>query len=182
MRASDVRVEVPLPAKILRIAFGEALPLLGQIIEGKNGGNRADRYASAAVDALHRIDVEHLFLRKRRRVLLGVNAIDRARIHTSRILGSNARFCNHISHKGPCLPDMSGIIRTQYFSKNIVSGIANLLCRHQLSLLTRLIFHNVPRHRARRHGERTRQIHLAGSAASGKIPVLGADYYLIRSG
>src|SRR5437667_9834497 len=98
-------IDLALPAKIFRVALGEALPLLRQIVEREDGGHGTYRHTGAAVDAFHRIDVEHLFLRKRRRVLLGVNAIERASIHTSRVLGSTARFCNTVGHRGPRLPD-----------------------------------------------------------------------------
>ena len=38
---------------------------------------------------------------------------------------------------------------------------------------------NVSRHRARGHGQRRRQVHLSGPAASGKVSVLRADHDLI---
>src|SRR5271166_5167400 len=43
----------------------------------------------------------------------------------------------------------------------------------------RVVLNNVPSHRARSHGQRGCQIHLAWPAASGEVPVLRADHDLI---
>jgi hypothetical protein len=88
-----------LPSKIFRVAFGERRPFFRKIIQCKNSRYWAYRHASAAVDTLYRVDVEHLFLGVSRGILLGMNAIYRAGVHASGIFRSDARFCNHISHR-----------------------------------------------------------------------------------
>src|SRR3984893_19106041 len=88
-----------LPPVILRVALGESGPLLRQIVQRENGRDRTHRNAGAAIDAFHRIDVEHLFLAERRLIFLGMNAIHRAGVHTGGVLGSDARLCNHVCHK-----------------------------------------------------------------------------------
>src|ERR1700688_2593646 len=40
------------------VSGGEAVPLLRQILEGEDRGDRADRNASPAVDAFGRVDIE----------------------------------------------------------------------------------------------------------------------------
>src|SRR5262249_28661793 len=54
--------------------------------------------------------------------------------------------------------------------------------RRQLAFSRRFIFHNVTRYSARRYGIGTRQIHLAGPAAAGEVPVLCTDDNLIGTG
>ena len=53
-------------------------PLLGKILEGEDGGHRANRHASAAVNALVGIDVKLLRALELRLVFSRVNAIDGA--------------------------------------------------------------------------------------------------------
>ena len=48
----------------------KAVPLLRQIIQREDRRHRTHRHTSAAVNALHRVDVEHLFFGVRRRVFL----------------------------------------------------------------------------------------------------------------
>ena len=50
---------------------------------------------------------------------------------------------------------------------------------YQFPIFTWFVFHDVSGDRAGCHGEGAGQIHLAGSAASGEITVLGADDNLI---
>src|SRR5215472_5586407 len=94
-----------LAAVVLGVLLGEGLPFFRQIVESENRRDRADRHASAAVDALHRIDVQHLCAFKLRFVLLRMDAVHRACIHAGRVLGSDTRLCNHICHKGRFLRD-----------------------------------------------------------------------------
>src|SRR5438477_12392431 len=49
-----------LAAEIFRVALGEGVPFLRQIIESKNGRNRAHRNTSTAIDAFDGIYVEQL--------------------------------------------------------------------------------------------------------------------------
>jgi len=88
-----------LTAVVLGVALGKLLPLLRQIVQSKDRRNRAHRHTCAAIDALHRIDVQHLFCRKRGRIFLRMNAIYRASIHAGGVLRVNARFCNYVCHR-----------------------------------------------------------------------------------
>src|SRR5690242_13555495 len=99
-----------LPPVVLRVALGEALPLLRQIIEGEDGRHRTHRDASTAVDTFDRINVEHLFFRVRWLILLWMNAVHRARVHAGGVLGPDARFCDHISHRFRVSPEVCGMI------------------------------------------------------------------------
>src|SRR5579863_6302858 len=55
-----------------------------------------------------------------------------------------------------------------------------LLRLHQFPLRAWLVFDNVPRHGARRHRQRTGQVHLPGPTATREIAVLRADDNLFR--
>src|SRR5437879_4785949 len=77
---------------------GELLPLLRKIFKSENRSHRANRDASAAIDAFHRIDVEHRFGLVGRLVLARVDAVHRTDINTRGVFGVDARFGNHISH------------------------------------------------------------------------------------
>ena len=101
-----------LPAKVFCVALGVSLPLLRQIVEGKNRRNRANRNTRAAVDALNRIDIQHLFLGECFLVLLRVYAIHRTRIHARRILCADTGFCNHICHNFRFLRNLLTITNT----------------------------------------------------------------------
>src|SRR5580698_8355310 len=48
----------------------------------------------------------------------------------------------------------------------------------RLALACRLVLHDVAGNRAGRHRQRTRQVHLARTAASGEVAVLRADHHL----
>src|SRR5579875_408701 len=74
-------------------------PLLGQVFFGEDRRDRTDRHAGATIDAFIRIDIELWSFRKIGLILPGMNAINGANIHTSRVFGADARLCNHISHK-----------------------------------------------------------------------------------
>src|SRR5664279_4414045 len=88
-----------LTAEILGVALGVLFPLLGQIVERENRRNRAHRHAGAAINALDRIDVQHLFGRELIAVLLGVDAVHRTGIDAGCVFGVDARFRDHISHE-----------------------------------------------------------------------------------
>jgi hypothetical protein len=96
----DIVVLRRLPPEVLGVALCERVPLLRQIIKREDSGNRAYRNAGAAVDALYRIDIQQLFGCVGGLVFLGMNAIDRARIHTRGVFGADARLSNNIGHKG----------------------------------------------------------------------------------
>src|SRR5467141_1516608 len=74
-----------------------ALPFFREVFEGEDGGDGTDRDAGATIDAFGRIKIELFFVFKLRLVPAGVNAIDRADIHTCGVLGADAGFGNHVS-------------------------------------------------------------------------------------
>ena len=98
-----VDLKLALPAEVLGVPLGECIPLLRQVVEREDGGNRAHRNAGAAIDAFYRIDVQQLFGCVGGLVFLGMNAIDWTRVHTGGVFGADARLSNHIGHKGVSL-------------------------------------------------------------------------------
>src|ERR1700730_11304550 len=87
------KVELLLSVPI-SIDGGKALPFLGQVFEGEDGRHRANRDASATIDAFRRINVELLFAFELRLVLAGMDAIDRANVHTSGVFCADTGFGN----------------------------------------------------------------------------------------
>jgi hypothetical protein len=89
------------------VDFCEVLPLLGQVIDRKNRRDRTDRYASAAIDAFHRIDVElGDCIEPGTTVIIGclffwVNAIYGAGIDAGGVLYPDAGFRNDECHEAP---------------------------------------------------------------------------------
>src|SRR5580700_1725275 len=90
-------------AEVGGVSCGVFVPLLRQIVEGEDCRHRAHRDARAAIDALYGIDVEQGLGRMLGIVLLGMNAIDRTRVHARGIFGVDAGLCDHVSHKGMSL-------------------------------------------------------------------------------
>src|SRR5438445_9288032 len=88
-----------LAAKILGVLVRVLFPFFRQVIEGKNGGYRTHRHARATINAFHRINEQHVGTLKLRFVLFGMDAIHWTCIHAGRVLGPDARLCNHICHK-----------------------------------------------------------------------------------
>jgi hypothetical protein len=76
----------------------EVLPLLGDVVFGEDGLDRARWFARAAINAFIRMYVEHFGRLEIGFILTGVDAIDRTNIHTSRILSPYAGLSNNVSH------------------------------------------------------------------------------------
>ena len=77
-------------------------PLLRELVLGEAGVHRAGLDAGVAVDALLRVDVEHLDL-----VVVGlvgsrVDAVDRAHLDARVVLLADARLCDYVSHLAGC--------------------------------------------------------------------------------
>jgi len=102
---------------VLGVALGERLPLLWQIVQGKDRRHRAHRHASATIDALDGIDVEHFFLGERRFVLLRMDTIHGAGIDASSVLRPDARFCDYICHKLSVSPDVRLVMETHILAR-----------------------------------------------------------------
>src|SRR5262249_31584985 len=93
-----------LSAEVLGVLVGKFLPLFRQVVESENRRNRAHRNTGATVNALHRIDIQHVRAFKLRFILLRMNAVYRTRIHAGGVLRTYARLCNHVCHKTSCSP------------------------------------------------------------------------------
>ena len=88
-----------LPAKILGVSLSESFPLFRQVIQRENRRYRADGNTGSAINALDGVDVQHFLFGVSRRILLRMDAIYRAGVHTSSVLGADARFCNYVCHR-----------------------------------------------------------------------------------
>jgi hypothetical protein len=84
--------------EMLSIYFGEMFPFVRQVIEGEDRRYRTHGYAGSTVDALDRIDIQLRLIGECFRILLRVNAVHWASIHTCRILGADAWFCDDVCH------------------------------------------------------------------------------------
>src|SRR6266852_8622606 len=82
------------------VDWGEAIPLFRKIFERENSGDRANGYASAAIDAFGRVDVQLRLSLERRFVLARMDAVHRTDIHTRGVFCADARLGNHVSHSG----------------------------------------------------------------------------------
>src|SRR5689334_13217889 len=88
-----------LPAVVRRVARGEVRPLLRKIVKREASGDRANRNAGAAIDALDGVDVQELFRRVVRLVFLWMNAVDRASVDAGGIFGADAGFSDYVCHR-----------------------------------------------------------------------------------
>ena len=85
-------------AKKVGVLFGEFSPFFGEIVQRENRGNGAHRNAGAAIDALHGIDVKHLYIGESGVFFFRMNAIDGAGVDARRVFGANAGFRNYVCH------------------------------------------------------------------------------------
>src|SRR6266704_5939738 len=89
------------------VQFRILLPLLRQVVQGEDRGDRADRYAGAAIDAFHGINVELRNAVERwpsvvvGRILLGVDAIYGTGVDAGGVFGTDAGFGNDKGHRPP---------------------------------------------------------------------------------
>src|SRR5258708_9285523 len=109
------------PPEVLRIPLGILFPLFRKVVERENGRDRTNRNAGAAVDAFHRIDIQHLLGPELLGVLLGMNAIHRTGVNTGGIFGSDAGLGNYVGHKISC-SSVARRVDTTNFSKNPATG------------------------------------------------------------
>src|SRR5216684_7265276 len=97
--AARDQIWLSLTAKVFGVDLGIGLPFFRQVVEREDGGHRTHRHARAAINTFDRINEQHVTAFKLRLVLLGVDAIHRARINTGRVLRAYAGLCNYIRHK-----------------------------------------------------------------------------------
>src|SRR3954471_17123965 len=86
--------------EVVRVDLDELVPLVGDLVLREAGVDRARLDAGVAVDALLRIDVEHLD-----RVVVGlvrrrVDAVDRADLDAGVVLGADAGLGDDVRHEG----------------------------------------------------------------------------------
>jgi tRNA A-37 threonylcarbamoyl transferase component Bud32 len=84
---------------ILGVTLGIFVPFLRQVIQREDGGNRANRDAGAAINALHRVDVEHGNIGEVGFILSRMDTIHRANVYARGVLGVDTGFSNYISHR-----------------------------------------------------------------------------------
>ena len=83
----------------MRVHAGVGLPLSGGLVEGEDRLNGTHRHAGAAVDALVRVDIQHLRLGKPGLILTRVNAVHRADIDTGRIFRADAGLADDVRQR-----------------------------------------------------------------------------------
>src|SRR5436190_14893906 len=91
---------------IVRILVNKIRPPGRRLVERENSLDRARRHAGAAVDALVRMNIEHLGRGELGLVLPGVNAVHRADVHARGILRTDAGLADDIRHP---LHDIAGV-------------------------------------------------------------------------
>src|SRR5699024_9977531 len=84
--------------EVRRVPGLEHAPLLREVVFEEDCLNRADLGTNAAVDAFIRIDVVNL------RIIIRMDAIDRAYLHTGSILGADTWLCDNVCHMADSLP------------------------------------------------------------------------------
>ena len=93
--AADLRPRGILVGVPQAVDLDELLLVVGDVVLGEDGGHRAGRLAGAAVDALIRVDVEHLV-----DTLVEVDAVDGAHVHARLVGRVDTRLSNHVGHAG----------------------------------------------------------------------------------
>src|SRR5262249_41844486 len=98
---------------VVGVHLGEVFPLFGQVVLGEDRLDGTGRLARSTVDALGRVDIEHLGALEIGLILARMNAVDRADVYTSGVLGPDAGLGYYVSHKsslrerikpGPTIP------------------------------------------------------------------------------
>src|SRR6185437_3968466 len=83
---------------VLCVDLHVVLPLVRQVVGCIDGRHRADWHTGAAVDALHRINIELLRSFVLRFPFARMDAVHGAGIHASSVFGPDARFSNDVGH------------------------------------------------------------------------------------
>ena len=90
-----------LPLEVDGVSVGETGPLVRQIVKRENCRDRAHRYASAAVNAFYRVDINHVVLAVGCFVLFRMDAIHRASIYASSVFDADTGFRDYVCHDLP---------------------------------------------------------------------------------
>src|ERR1044071_5909469 len=78
------------------VDLDERLLVVGDVVLGKDGGYRAGGLTGAAVDALVRVDVEHLVV-----IAVVVDAVHWADVDAGPVFRADAGLGNYVSHRSP---------------------------------------------------------------------------------
>ena len=87
-----------LTLEVVGVDLGEVGPLLGEVVEREDGGDRAHRDAGAAIDAFDGVDVDHFDRGEIGFVLFWVDAIHRTGVDAGRVFRSDTGFRNYVCH------------------------------------------------------------------------------------
>jgi hypothetical protein len=87
-----------LTAVVFSVHFGVLLPLIRKLVQSENRRHGADRNTGSTINTFHWINVKLRCFGKAGFVFFGMNAVHRAGIHTSGILGPDAGFSNYVCH------------------------------------------------------------------------------------
>jgi hypothetical protein len=104
----------------------ELLPLLWEIALGKNCRDRARRNACAAINALNRIDKQHVFRCEVRFAFFRMDAVYGTGIHACGVFHVNARFGNDVGRRTSFLMSMPA---SMSFTTLVSSQSSNCLLR-----------------------------------------------------
>src|ERR1700733_9204086 len=84
---------------VVRVHARILLPLVGQLVLGEAGVDRAGLDAGVAVDAFLRIYVQLGLVVEARLVLGRMDAVDRTDLHAREVLGTDAWLGDHVGHR-----------------------------------------------------------------------------------
>src|SRR5215211_2176770 len=98
------RYRLRAPGEVLDVDVRVLRPLLGELILGEAGVDRAGLDAGVAVDALLGVDVQHLDLVVVRLVRRRVDAVDGADLDAGVVLLPDAGLGDHVGHGRATLP------------------------------------------------------------------------------
>jgi hypothetical protein len=144
MQAIDAVSGLPLAGSIVVVGveFSETREFRRKFIERMNGVGRADRNASAAIDAIVGIDIELRGVGETTLVLFGMNAVHRASLNAQLVFGAAVR--NYVCHIPANCNSAASAVRP-FFSDNLlkkstIGGPADcVIARSHLGEFTRAI-------------------------------------------
>jgi hypothetical protein len=106
------------------ILLREVIPFLRKIVKREDRRNRANRDTGATIDALHRIDIQHLGVGEFRVFFFRMNAVDGTGVHASRVLRADAGFRDYVCHmsgifKNTIHPTLADVVRDNTLAARI---------------------------------------------------------------
>ena len=80
------------------VLLREIRPFIWQVVGGEDGGHWTNWNTCTTVDTLDGIDEQHVAFSMRSFIFLRMDAIYRAGVDASRVLRTNAGFCDYVCH------------------------------------------------------------------------------------